>query len=113
MHRVQPRSLALLSLLIAGLSLEHECRHRPGNHGRINLRSIAQLVNHRCPKPARAAPLTYLRKIAVPAKSPAKAGCARHAVLDQGLAAVVPFLDQTLAHAKPMALDGRPWVGPH
>src|SRR6266436_1541902 len=55
--------------------------------------------------------LSYLCKIAVPAEATAEAGRACNAVFDQGLAAVVPFLNQSLAYAKPMALDGRPAVG--
>src|SRR5712672_960376 len=92
MHLLQPRSFALLSLPIVGHLLEHD----------PNL-----ALKNRASRTA----LSYLCKIAVPAEPAAEAGCACNAVFDQGLTAVVPFLNQPLAYAKPMALDGRPPVG--
>src|SRR5712691_1891379 len=77
--------------------LEWNRRYRMGD--RIRRRSRQQI------------PLPYLRKIAVPPEPILETAGACHAVGDQGLAAVVPFLNQTLAHAKPMALDGRTAVG--
>src|SRR5437667_4522186 len=71
--------------------------------------SAAQITAIR--KTSKPGPLPYRRKIAVPPEPILETAGAFHAVGDQGLAAVVPFLNQTLAHAKPMALDGRPPVG--
>src|SRR5215470_17786951 len=45
------------------------------------------------------------------AKTTGEAPRARHAVFDQRLAPVVPFLDQTIAHGKTVALDGGAPVG--
>src|SRR5437868_5293112 len=55
--------------------------------------------------------LSNLPEITVPPKPIAEAPCPRHAVRDQCLPPVVPFLNQSLADAKAMALDGRPSVG--
>src|SRR6266516_5326992 len=84
----------------------------PANHGggspAVSF-SAAQITAVR--KTSKAAPLPYRRKIAVPPEPILEPAGPCHPVGDQGLAAVVPFLNQTLAHAKPMALDGRPPVG--
>src|SRR6266403_4054315 len=73
-------------------------------------RQFPSSSNHRCSRTGKAGPLPYLRKIAMPPEPILETAGACHAVGDQGLAAVVPFLNQTLAHAKPMALDGRTTV---
>src|SRR4030095_11300508 len=73
--------------------------------------ALAQKIDAEISRHCKAGPLPYLRKIAMPSKSTAEAGCAGHAIRGQRLTGAVPFLNQTLAHAKPMALDGRPAVG--
>ena len=40
-----------------------------------------------------------------------EAGCARYAIRDQRLTSIVPFLDQRVAHAEALALDGRTAIG--
>src|SRR5262245_48071453 len=49
----------------------------------------------------------------MPAEAVPKTARARHAVVNQRLAPVVPFLNECIAHAKPMTSDGGAPVGPH
>src|SRR5580658_6672737 len=55
--------------------------------------------------------LPDLLEVAVPAKTVLETGRSGHAVFDQRLAAVVPFLNQRLAHGKAVALDGGTAIG--
>src|SRR5262249_52707581 len=52
-------------------------------------------------------------EITVPSQPALEAASASYAVRDQGLAAIVPFLNQGVAHSKPMALDGGAPVCPN
>src|SRR5882757_7664572 len=54
-----------------------------------------------------------LVEIAVPTEPTLEAAGARHTVLDQCFAPVVPFLNQRLAYAKPVTLDGGASIGTH
>src|SRR5260221_1742557 len=54
-----------------------------------------------------------LLEVAVPAKPILEAARAGHTIRDQCLASVVPFLNQRLAHAKPVTLDCRAAIGAH
>src|SRR5262249_41820532 len=49
--------------------------------------------------------LADLREVAVSAQAILEAGRALHAILDQRFASIVPFLDQSIAHAEAMALE--------
>ena len=55
--------------------------------------------------------LPDLLEVAVPAETVLEARRSGYAVFDQRLAAVVPFLNQRLAHGEPVALDGGPAIG--
>src|SRR5262245_15382705 len=48
-----------------------------------------------------------LREIAMAPQPALEAAGTRYAIGDQGFAAIVPFLNQRVAHTKPMAFDGR------
>src|SRR5215204_1826412 len=52
-------------------------------------------------------------EVAVPAEPVLEPARARYTVLDQRFAPVVPFLNQRLAYAKPVTLDGGAPIGPH
>ena len=54
-----------------------------------------------------------LSEIPVPAEAVPEPARARHAVLDHRLAAVVPLLDQRVAHAQAVALDGGATIDAH
>src|SRR5258706_16358278 len=90
--------------------MKYARRPRSGNRGETSLPSISQQLKSPLLENRQGGPLPYLRKIAMPPEPILETAGACHAVGDQGLAAVVPFLNQTLAHAKPMALDGRTTV---
>src|SRR5690242_3533913 len=62
---------------------------------------------------ARSQRLTDFCEVAVATEAALETGRSGDAVLDQRLAAVVPFLDQRLAHAESMASDRRASVGTH
>src|SRR5262245_49473188 len=52
-------------------------------------------------------------EVSMPSKAAGKASRSLDPIDFQRLAAVVPFLDQGLAHAEAMAFDRRPPIGPH
>ncbi len=56
-------------------------------------------------------PLSNFGKIAVPTETISETTRTGHAVPNQRLASVIPFLNQRLAHAKTMALDRRASIG--
>src|SRR5262249_30080346 len=66
-----------------------------------------------CLAPERPRRSRDLREIAVPAESVLEPSRARDAIFDERLAAVVPFLNQRLAHRQAVALDRRAAIGAH
>src|SRR2546426_12216444 len=63
--------------------------------------------------PAVATPSPNFAEVAVPTKPGFEAARTGHAVRDQRFAPVVPFLNQRLAHAKPVTPDGGAPIGTH
>src|SRR3989454_8889155 len=63
--------------------------------------------------PAVATPSPNFAEVAVPTKPGFEAARTGHAVRDQRFAPVVPFLNQRLAHAKPVTPDGGAPIGAH
>src|SRR5262245_48617223 len=78
----------------------HQVRRR---HAIVRQRHLARAADHS------ANPI----EVPVPSKPAGKASRSLHPIGFEGLAAVVPFLDQGFAHAEAMAFNRRTPIGPH